>query len=258
MDDATSENRRLWDAWSDQFQALWNAETGEGEMPPAPCPFSEDAPGGSQPDILPSVAGLDFVELGCGGGQATVGTALKGTDTAVGVDFSGEQLAHARKLRDLYGVDAHFACGTIERLPFPDDAFDLAFSGWVLQMVEDVDGCLAEARRVLRDDGVLVFDLPHPFYEVFDVETETPARSYHAGGRREITIDEEYAADMVVFDRTVGELHAAVVDSGFEVRRLLEPGSSDPADYDDDPLDSNRPELMATVPRNLRFWAVAD
>jgi len=67
---------------------------------------------------------------------------------------------------------------------------------------------------------------------------------------------ESYEADLVVFDRTVSDLHTALVEVGFDVRRVLEPGSDDPEAYDDDPLDSNRPELMATVPRNLRFWAV--
>lgn len=61
-----------------------------------------------------------------------------------------------------------------------------------------------------------------------------------------------------MFDRTVADLHNAVVDAGFEVWRLLESGSSDPEDYDEDPPESNRPELMAKVPRSLRFWAVVD
>jgi SAM-dependent methyltransferase len=190
MENPAQKNRRLWNEWSDDFQALWNADTTDGELPPAPCPFTPDAPGGSHPEILPSIEGVDFVELGCGGGQASVGTAAEGADTVVGVDLSGEQLAHARKLRDLYGVDAQFVGGDVTALPLPDDAFDVAFSGWVFQMVEDVEQCLTEARRVLRDDGVLVFDLPHPFYELFD------------------------------------------------------------------PLESTQPELMALVPRNLRFWAV--
>lgn len=258
MDDSRNENRRLWDEWSDDFQALWNADTAEGELPPAPCPFTEDAPGGSHPDILPSVEGLDFVELGCGGGQASVGTAMEGADTVVGVDFSGEQLAHARKLRDLYGVDARFVAGDVTDLPFADDAFDVAFSGWVYQMVEDLDAALAEAHRVLRDDGVLVFDLPHPFYELFDPTERELERSYHAPNRREIPINEEYDAEMVVFDRTVSDLHNTVVDSGFDIRRMLEPGSDDPEEYDDDPLESTQPDLMALVPRNLRFWTVAE
>ncbi len=258
MADHRRENRQLWSEWSDDFQALWNADTGDGELPPAPCPFAPDAPGGSHPDILPSVAGVDFVELGCGGGQASVGTAAVGAETVVGVDFSGEQLRHARHLRDLYGVDAQFVAGDVTALPLAANGFDVAFSGWVVQMIEDVGSFLREARRVLRPGGVFVFDLPHPVYELFDPATETLERSYHAGGRREIAIDEDYDADLVVFDRTVADLHNAVVDAGFEVRRLLEPGSPDPEDYDDDPLESNRPELMAKVPRTLRFWAVVD
>ncbi|WP_226013319.1 class I SAM-dependent methyltransferase [Halomicrobium salinisoli] len=258
MGDARTENRRLWDEWSDDFQALWNADTADGDLPPAPCPFTADAPGGSQPEILPSVEGLDVVELGCGGGQASVGTADEGADRVVGVDVSSGQLAHARKLRDLYGVDARFVEGDVTHLPLAADAFDVAFSGWVLQMVGDLETCLTEARRVLRDDGVLVFDVPHPFYELFDPASEALERSYHATGRREITIDEDYDADMVVFDRKVGDYHRALVDAGFDVERVLEPGSDDPDDYDDDPLESNRPELMATVPRSLRFWAVAN
>lgn len=257
MEDSRKENQRLWDDWSDDFQALWNADTSEGELPPAPCPFTPDAPGGSHPDVLPSVEGVDFVELGCGGGQASVGTANEGAETVVGVDFSSEQLAHARKLRDLYGVDAQFVGGDVTDLPFADDEFDVAFSGWVFQMVEDIAGALREARRVLRDDGVLVFDLPHPFYELFDPETATLERSYHADSRRAITIDEAYDSDMIVFDRKVGDLHNAAVDAGFDVRRILEPGSDDPDEYDDDPLESNQPDLMALVPRNLRFWTVA-
>lgn len=255
MDDPRNENRRLWNEWSDDFQALWNADTPEGELPPAPCPFTEDAPGGAQPDICPPIEGIDFVELGCGGGQASVGTAQEGADTVVGVDFSTEQLAHARQLRDFYDVDAQFLAGELRRLPLGEDTFDIAFSGWVFQMIEDVQACLGEARRVLRDDGILVLDVPHPFYELFDPDSKALERSYHASGRRTITIDDDYESDLVVFDRTVSDLHNQFVSSGFEVVRILEPGSDDPDEYDDDPLDSTDPELMAQVPRNLRFWA---
>ena len=203
-----------------------------------------------------SLAGVAVVELGCGGGQASVGTAAQGAETVVGVDFSGRQLDHARQLRDLYGVDARFVRGDITALPFADGTFDVAFSGWVVQMVEDLDAYLTEARRVLRGDGLLVFDVPHPIYECFDPATASLERSYHDGGRREITIDESYDSELIVFDRKVSDYHTALVDAGFDVRRLLEPGSDDPDEYDDDPLDSNRPELMAKVPRTLRFWAV--
>ncbi|MFC3957138.1 class I SAM-dependent methyltransferase [Halovivax cerinus] len=268
MDEIRSANRRLWDEWSDDFQALWNANTADGEHPPAPNPFADDAPGGSQPDLLPTVEGLDVVELGCGGGQGSVGAAIDGADTVVGVDFSAAQLEHARHLRNHYGVDARFVRGDVTALPLPDDSFDAAFSGWVFQMVPNLDACLSEAHRVLRPDGVLVFSVPHPVYECFDPETGQFRRSYHADPRRTITIDDAYESDLVVFDRAVGELHDAAEAAGFDVRRVLEPegddtGSDDTAaddtgsddEGDDGPPVSDRQDLTALVPQTLRFWA---
>ena len=66
-------NQRLWNEWSDDFQASWNADTGEGDLPPAPSPFAPDTPGGRRPEILSSIEGKEYVELGCGGGQGSVG-----------------------------------------------------------------------------------------------------------------------------------------------------------------------------------------
>jgi SAM-dependent methyltransferase len=255
MSDPRRENRELWNEWSDEFQALWNADTAEGGLPPAPSPFDPDAPGGPQPAILESVENKAYVELGCGGGQGSVGTAERGADPVVGVDFSGEQLRHARRLGDLYGVDARFLQGDVTDLPFPDDAFEVASSEAVYQMVADLEGAFREARRVLRDGGVFVVSVPHPIYEVLDVEAGTFAKDYLGADRRRIIIDEGYDAEMVVFDRTVADLHNALVDAGFEVRRLLEPRHHRAERAD--PADSDLPDLMWTLPGSVRFWAVA-
>ncbi len=256
MTDHRTANRRLWDEYSDDFQALWTADTDDDELPPAPSPFAADAPGGPQPDLLDAVEGRAYVELGCGGGQGTVGTAELGADPAVGVDFSGEQLAHARGLRDRYGVDAAFVRGDVTDLPFADDRFAVASSEAVYQMVEDLVGALREARRVLRPGGVLVVSVPHQFGEVIDEETGRLQRSYFDTGRREITIDDEYESEMVVFDRIVGELHGALQAAGFDVRRVIEhrhPAIESGA-WD---RDGDRPDVLWRVPTSVRFRATA-
>lgn len=255
MTDHRRENRDLWNEWSDDFQALWNADTAAGDPPPAPSPFGPDAPGGRQPEVLASVEGKAYVELGCGGGQGSVGTAALGAEPVVGVDLSGEQLRHARRLRDHYGVDAQFVAGDVTDLPLADDRFDVASSEAAYQMVEHLDEALREARRVLRDGGVLVLSVPHPLYELLDLETGTFERGYFDTGRREITIDESYESKLVVFDRTVADLHNAFVDAGFEVRRLLE--TRHHRAEAEDPAESDLPELLWKVPRSVRFWAVA-
>lgn len=256
MTDHRHENRRLWNEWSDDFQALWNADTAEGDMPPAPSPFGPDPPGGPQPEILSSVAGKDYVELGCGGGQGTVGTAELGTRTAVGVDASGDQLRHARQLRDFYDVDAQFLQGDVTNLPVPADSFDVASSEAVYQLVADLEEAFGEAHRVLRDGGVFVVSVPHPIYERLDVEAERLERSYYDTSRREIPIDDDYESEMVVFDHRVADLHNALVTAGFAVERLLEPRYYKTRHVDRE--ESDLPELMWEVPGSVRFWAVAE
>ena len=256
MSDLHRENRRLWNEWSEDFQAIWNANTAEGELPPAPSPFASDAPGGPKPDVLDSIEGEDYVELGCGGGQGSVGTADLGADTVVGVDFSGEQLDHARKLRDFYGVDAQFVQGDVTALPLASDRFDAASSEAAFQMVEHLDEALAEARRVLRDGGVFVCSVPHPFNEILDAETATVEGDYFDEEPREITIDDEYDATLQVFDRTVADLHNGLQNAGFGVRHVVEHQRH--AVENGDPEDSDLPEVLWRVPQSVRFWAVAE
>ena len=255
MSEHRQANQRLWNEWSEDFQALWNANTAEGELPPAPSPFDPDAPGGPRPDILFSVEEKDYVELGCGGGQGSIGTAQLGAETVVGVDFSAEQLQHAKHLRDFYGVDAQFVEGDVTNLPFADDRFDIASSEAAFQMVENIDQALREAHRVLRNGGVFVFSVPHAMNEILNPETKSIDRSYFDASPREITIDENYDSTLTVFDRTVADLHNALVDAGFEVRRLIEHQHHEAEE--NDPADSDLPEVLWKVPQSVRFWVVA-
>lgn len=256
MSEYRRENQELWNEWSNDFQAMWNANTAEGEPPPAPSPFAPDAPGAPQPTILDSVEGKDYVELGCGGGQGSVGTAELGAETVVGVDFSDEQLRHARRLRDFYGVDVEFVKGDVTNLPLADDRFDLGSSEAVFQMVEQLDKALRETRRVLRDDGVFVLSVPHPLYENLDNDTGRIEGDYFDAGPREITIDEEYDSTLISFDRTIADLHNALVAAGFDVRRVIEHQRHEIKETD--PAESDLPEILWKVPQSIRFWAVLE
>lgn len=129
-------------------------------------------------------------------------------------------------------------------------AAELRYASEVLQR-EDIPTGRHKPSRWLRKQGPLT--VPPSSNQYSELK-----RSYHGATRRAITIDEEYDSDPIVFDRKISELHNTAVDAGSDVRPILEPGSDDPDEYDDDPLDSNQPELMAQVPRTLRFWAVAN
>lgn len=242
------EHRQLWDAWSDDFQAAWNAETEPAELPPAPIHYGPGFPEDRRREFLPDLDGLDVVELGCGGGQASVGFAREPVDRVVGVDLSPEQLGYARQLRDAYDVEASFTTGDVTAVPLPDEAFDLAFSSWVYQMVPDLEAACGEAARVLRPGGTFVFAVPHPFIQVFHPETHEFEHSYFTEEPTRKSIG-DIEAPLLEFPHQVGDYHRALLEAGFVVDRVFEPGSADPDEYDGSM--TYDAELMATVPPTL-------
>ncbi len=106
----------------------------------------------------PLVCGLTVLDAACGEGY---GSALLASAAAHvdGVDVSTEAIAHARQR---YGGQDHLAFheADVTRLPFDDDRFDRIVSFETLEHLEAQDEMLAEFRRVLRPDGVLIVSSP--------------------------------------------------------------------------------------------------
>jgi arsenite methyltransferase len=114
-------------------------------------------------DALALRSGERVLDLGSGPGFLAVEMAeLVGpTGCVVGVDVSDTMRAMARARADR-GPTARwveFHPGDATRLPFPEDAFEVAVATQVLEYVADVPGALAELFRVLRPGGrLLVLD----------------------------------------------------------------------------------------------------
>jgi demethylmenaquinone methyltransferase / 2-methoxy-6-polyprenyl-1,4-benzoquinol methylase len=78
---------------------------------------------------------------------------------AVGLDFTVEMLRRARGTRVL---------GDALRLPFPDETFDAAVSGFALRDVRDQDGMIAEMVRVTRRGArVALLEVGRPVHQPF-------------------------------------------------------------------------------------------
>ena len=106
------------------------------------------------------VRGLNVLDLGCGTGRHSLWLAAGGA-TVTAVDFSDGMLAEARKKP---GADAvRFVAHDLHQLlPFPDGTFDRVVSGLVLEHLRELNGFLAEARRVLKPGGRAVVSAMHP------------------------------------------------------------------------------------------------
>ncbi|OYR86950.1 SAM-dependent methyltransferase, partial [Halorubrum distributum] len=73
----------------------------------------------------------------------------------------------------------------------------------------------------------------------------------------EIEVDESYDAELVAFDRTVSELHRALVDAGFAVERVVEPEPEDgETTSEGDAAAAAAPRAL--LPETLGFWARLD
>jgi SAM-dependent methyltransferase len=107
-------------------------------------------------DVIGDVAGLDVVELGCGTAYFSAWLAKRGA-RPVGVDPTPAQLATARRMMRETGIEFPVVEAPGEAVPLPDASFDLALSEYGASLWADPERWVAEAARLLRPGGRLVF-----------------------------------------------------------------------------------------------------
>jgi SAM-dependent methyltransferase len=248
LDESERKAKTWWDNWAAHFQE----EYGEEQIPVG-VSFGPGAPMGDDLGLLGDLAGKNAIELGCGGGQFGIGVSKRGADVT-GIDISDAQLAYARSLADEHDQDIEFINGTVTDMPMISDAsYDLAFSAFAFQWVEDLRACFEEANRILKHDGQLVFSVDHPYYKIVDPETHEFKASYFSDSPRRAH-SSGFDSEMVIYRRRVSETIALLTDVGFAVETIREPGYEDPEKYDSE-YGSFKPELMAKAPPTIVYAA---
>ena len=104
-------------------------------------------------DLKPGDAVLD---LGSGSGTDAFCAAVMVGESGrvVGVDFTDEQVAKARRLQEQHGFpQVEFVQGRIESPPFEDEIFDAVISNGVINLSIVKTVVFQEAARVLRSGG---------------------------------------------------------------------------------------------------------
>jgi len=95
----------------------------------------------------------------------------------VALDQSRGQLLHARALLDTTEVDAPLVCASAESVPLATGSFDLVMCDHGAMSFCDPDRSVAEAARVLRAGGRLVFSHTTPWpYLAWNFEKERVGR----------------------------------------------------------------------------------
>lgn len=132
--------------------------------------------------MLPDVAGLRGLDLGCGEGHNTRLLARLGA-RMTGLDISTRFLRAAQEAerRDRQGIGYVQASG--ERIPLADGSADFVTAFMSLMDMPDLPAVLAEVHRVLRGGGFLQFSVEHPLMAARDGSWETDAAGNRSARR---------------------------------------------------------------------------
>ncbi len=172
------------------------------------------------------------LDLGCGTGLAVPLLAAAGW-SVVGVDASADQLAAARQrvatLAELHQADAH-------ALPFENESFQGAVSILTHTDFDDATAVFREVARVLAPGGVFVYGGVHPVFgsplaRPLDDGTTLFEPGYRESGWQTVSGDPDkpgIRSRVGINHTTLAGLFTSVLEAGFTLTAIEEPGERDP------------------------------
>jgi SAM-dependent methyltransferase len=214
--DYVEKNRAAWDRWALNYTATGRKAWTEKELKWGIWGVAE-----SELGLLRDVpAGADIVELGCGTASVSSWVARAGF-RPVAVDVSRTQLDVAARLQEELGLSFPLIHANAEDVPYDTDSFDLAISEYGASLWCEPNRWLAEADRLLRPGGGLIFVTNSPLLMAC-----TPESGERAGDRlvRDYFTSpvREYPDGVVEFHLTHGSWIEILNAYGFVVERLVE------------------------------------
>jgi len=211
-----SDNATAWDRYASTYQA-------GARLPTDVVHFGPDLPDEASLRLLGDLKGRRVLDLGCGGGQAAIACAKQGA-SVIGVDFSVEQLAIARRLCEQEGVKVELRHGDLADLAFLNsDSVDLVLSASALDYVEDIGRVFRQCHRVLKVGAPLVLSCKHPLWQVLDEDAGTPLlahRSYF--DRTPVDVVREGIV-FTEFPHTFADLALGLARASLRLETIVEP-----------------------------------
>lgn len=108
---------------------------------------------------LPLVSGKDVLDVASGEGYGSAMLASRAR-SVIGVDISAEAISHA-SARYANGSNLSYMEGSAASIPLGDDSVDVVVSFETIEHLLEQEEMMAEIRRVLRPDGILVMSSPN-------------------------------------------------------------------------------------------------
>lgn len=229
-DDSLSRNRELWSVLNERF----TDSAADGAWAGNDVRWGLFGIPDGDIGALGDVEGLDVVELACGTAYFSAWLRRRGA-RVVALDLSEEQLRTARRCQTTYGPSFPLVQADAQRVPLVSGSFDLVLSEHGVAAWCDPELWVAEAARILRSRGRLVF-LTNSLLSALCVPAEEgPAGDRLLRGQRE-TSRVEWPGGGVERHPSHGAWIEVLRRNGFVVEALHElyapPGSADHEYYD--------------------------
>ena len=202
--------------------------------------------------LLGDVKGKKIIELGCGGAQNSIALAKRGA-ICTGVDMSQEQLKFAKELAKSNKVEIYFIEGDIENLEMiEDDIFDIAISAIAFDWLQDLKKGFNECFRILKNGGILVFSIIHPFFIRLG-ESPKDLKIVSSYFERIDNFKESTGVMISFLIPTIGDVINNLITCKFIIEKVLEPEPvEDNANTSDD---SFYKDVLGIVPTTLLIKA---
>jgi SAM-dependent methyltransferase len=184
-------------------------------------------------EILGDISGKRVLDAGCGDGYLSRKLARLGA-VVTGVELSQQMLSFALEEQTREPLDITYHRADIASLPFlPDRSFDVVVANNVIQDVEDYKGAFREFSRLLHQGGTYLHIINHPCFAtpvwgwVRDTNGNRLYRKVDYYFKRgPFPVEWRPQTDMeptIHWHRTLGDLVNALISSGFQITKLIEP-----------------------------------
>lgn len=209
-------NAAAWDRYAAAYQA-------QSQLSTTTANYGPEIPTEASLRLLGDLKGKRVLELGCGGAQCSIAFAKQGA-TAIGVDFSAQQLAFARRLCEREDIKVELRQGDLADLAFlRADTIDVVFSSYAFGYVEDLNRVFRQVHRVLKIGAPLVFSLPHPASEMFDLERDDPLAIRRSYFDKSPAVREVSGVAFTNYHHTFADIYMGLARSSYRVDLVLEP-----------------------------------
>ena len=186
--------------------------------------------------LLPNIEDKSVISIGCGSGEDSLYLKNQGAEKSVGVDLIEELITIAKESYP----ECEFDVMDMQKLDFPNESFDFAFSSLAIHYIEDWNKVFKEVYRILKPGSNFLFSCCHPVRFSMDRVPEEDGYSIKKlevkknKDTGELLITGDYLVKRKVTDALgkdtaniwtmpMGDIATAATDAGFLIQQIVEP-----------------------------------